>query len=309
MIWMPGTSYSGALPELTTQQQLLSQSLQAEVEAIAAFGPRNTHAPGALETTAQWIEEQFLAAGLMPKRQIYQADGQQFSNIEVEILGRERPEQIVLVGAHYDTAYSSPGANDNATGIAAVLELAKAFAPAQSGVQPARTLRFVAFTNEEPPFFWTDNMGSVVYANEAKARGDDIIAMLSLETMGYYSEMAGSQRYPAPLNRCYPNRGDFIAFVGDLSARKLVRTSVYDFRKQALFPSEGASLPGFLPGVGWSDHWAFSQAGYKAVMVTDTAVFRDPSYHTIEDQPQNIDFERLARVTSGLQQILKDFTG
>lgn len=305
MIWMPGTSFQGKLPALTAEQVQLSQSLRSDVEAIATIGPRNATTPEALESTAQLIEQHFSAAGLTPQRQTYEVNGQRFSNIVVEIPGTERPDQIVLVGAHYDTAYSSPGANDNGTGVAAVLQLADAFATQK----PARTLRLVAFTNEEPPFFWTENMGSVVYANQAKADGDDIIAMLSLETLGYYSDEPGSQDYPKPLNWFYPSTGNFVAFVGDLSARKLVRTSVYDFRKQTQFPAEGASLPNALPGVGWSDHWAFSQVGYEAVMVTDTATFRDPTYHTLDDKPQNLDFDRLARVTDGLQQIIGDFVG
>ncbi len=305
MIWMPGTSFQGDLPALTTEQALLSQALRTDVEAIATLGPRNANQPETLEATAQLIEQRFTATGLIPQRQAYEVEGQRFSNIAVEIPGTERPDQIVLIGAHYDTAYSSPGANDNGTGVAAVLQLAEAFADQK----PARTLRFVAFTNEEPPFFWTENMGSVVYANQAKANGDDIIAMLSLETLGYYSDQPGSQDYPKPLNWFYPSTGNFVAFVGDLSARKLVRTSVYDFRKQAQFPAEGASLPNALPGVGWSDHWAFSQAGYEAIMVTDTATFRDPTYHTLDDKPENLDFERFARVTTGLQRVISDFVG
>ena len=305
MIWMPGASFRGMLPDLTAEQQSLSQMLREDVEAIASLGARNANRPEALETVAVEVEQQFRQMGLTSRRQTYEVDGQPFSNIEVEITGGDRPDQIVLIGAHYDTAYSSPGANDNATGVAALIELARAFAD----TTPARTLRFVAFTNEEPPFFWTENMGSAVYANRVKARGEDILAMLSLETMGYYRDEPGTQDYPAPLNWFYPSQGNFIAFVGDLSARKLVRTSVYDFRKQAQFPAEGASLPGWLPGVGWSDHWSFSEAGYPAVMVTDTATFRDPHYHTLDDTIENIDFDRFARVVSGLQRVIGDFVG
>lgn len=306
MIWMPGQSYSGALAALTAEEVSLSQTLETDVSTLAA-GPRSN--PESLEQAAQYIEQRFAQAGLTSRRQTYTIRGQEYSNIVADIPGQERPDQIVLVGAHYDTAYTTPGANDNASGVAATLALAERFGPNQGEIQPARTLRLVAFVNEEPPYFHTENMGSLVYAKQAKRDGDDIIAMLSLETLGYYSDQPGSQKYPAPLNSLYPDTGNFIAFIGDVGSRKLVRTSIHDWRDKVQFPSEGAALPRGIPGVGWSDHWSFWQVGYPAVMVTDTATYRDPNYHTDDDLPEAVDYDRFARVLTGLEQLIGDFVG
>lgn len=305
MIWMPGQSYRGALAPLTAEEVSLSQTLGQDIDGLAA-GPRSD--PESLETAAQYIENRFGEAGLTAKRQTYEISGDTYSNVVAEIAGSERPDQIVLVGAHYDTAYTTPGANDNASGIAAMLALAERFNASPQN-KPARMLRFVAFVNEEPPFFHTENMGSLVYARQAKANGDDILAMRSLETLGCYSDEPSSQKYPAPLNWLYPDVGNFIAFIGDVGSRKLVRTSIHDWRDRIQFPSEGAALPRGMPGVGWSDHWSFWQVGYPAVMVTDTATYRDPHYHTDDDRPEYIDRDRLARVVNGLGQLIGDFVG
>jgi Zn-dependent M28 family amino/carboxypeptidase len=195
----------------------------------------------------------------------------------------------------------APGANDNGTGVAAMLALARRF----SGQKPRRTLRFVAFANEEPPHFQTAEMGSVVYAQRSRERSENVVAMLSLETLGYYDDAQGSQVYPPPIGLFYPSTGNFVGFVSNVSSRKLLRDVVGDFRSHTRFPSEGAALPAVIPGVGWSDHWAFWQAGYPALMVTDTAPFRYPHYHTGADTPDKIDYERLARVVAGLERSIR----
>lgn len=193
-----------------------------------------------------------------------------------------------------------PGANDNGTGVAAVLELARRFAAAPR----AKTIRFVAFVNEEPPFFQTDVMGSLVYATAAKARGDRIDAMLSLETIGYYSDDKGSQTYPAPLNLMFPDTGNFIGFVSNLGSVRLLRAAHRAFRARTPFPIQSAPAPESLPGIGWSDQWAFWRAGFPAIMVTDTAPYRYPWYHTPGDTPDKIDFEKLATVVDGLEHVV-----
>jgi len=228
--------------------------------------------------------------------------GQVCENIEVEVKGTTKPEEIILVGAHYDSVKGSPGANDNATGVAAVLVLSKILAQAR----PLRTLRFVTFVNEEPPYFQTPDMGSRVYAKRSRQKGENIILMMSLETIGYYTDESQSQRYPPPLNLIYPSTGNFIAIVSNTQNGSWVRKVIGVFRKQAQFPSEGASLFGWLPGVGWSDHWAFWKEGFPAIMVTDTALFRDPFYHSANDTPDHIHYEHVARVVSGLQQVILD---
>ena len=159
--------------------------------------------------------------------------------------------------------------------------------------------------NEEPPYFWNAEMGSLVYAKACKARGDAVVAMLSLETLGYYRDAPGTQKYPPIVSWFYPDRADFVAFVGNLSSRSLVHEAIRTFRGAAAFPSEGAALPSFVTGVGWSDQWSFWQAGYPGVMVTDTAPFRNPHYHQPGDLPDTLDYARLAHVTDGLVAVVK----
>jgi Zn-dependent M28 family amino/carboxypeptidase len=195
-----------------------------------------------------------------------------------------------------------PGANDNGTGAASTLELARIFAQQNTN----RTLRFVEFTNEEPPFFWESVMGSLVYARRSRHNQENIVAMLSLETMGYFSEERNSQKYPFPIGLFYPDRGNFITFIGNLNSGDLVRRAIASFRRHTPFPSQGGAFPSQLPGVGWSDHWSFWQQGYNAIMVTDTAPYRYRYYHTTEDTPDKVDFEKLARVVTGLSNVITD---
>jgi Zn-dependent M28 family amino/carboxypeptidase len=186
--------------------------------------------------------------------------------------------------------------------VGALLELSKHF----SSHQPQRTLRFVAFVNEEMPFFRTGEMGSRVYVRAARARGDDIRAMLSLETIGYYSDAAGSQRYPPFFSWFYPERGNFIGLVSNFSSRALMRRVRDAFRAASDFPLEHVATFEWITGVDWSDHASFWAAGYPAIMVTDTALYRYPYYHSPDDTPDKVDYPRLARVTAGLIAVVED---
>jgi hypothetical protein len=298
---MPGKSFEGALPPLDAREGGHERELRADVEQLAsAIGERNHANQAALERARDHLERALTAAGYAPRRLRYEVAGQGADNLEVELRGSTQPEEIVVVGAHYDSAMGAPGADDNASGVAALLALARAFA----AERPGKTLRFVAFADEEPPYFWTESMGSVVYASGCKSRGERVVAMLSLESLGYYRDDPGSQRYPFPLDLVYPSAGNFVAFVGNGASRGLVRESVARFRESAHLPSEGAALPGFIPGVGWSDQWSFWQQGYPALMVTDTAPFRNPHYHTGGDLLETLDYARLARVVAGLRGLI-----
>lgn len=298
-IRMPGSSHRGPLPPTTQGQAALAAELSRDVRALASdIGERSISSPGSRERAASWLEASLRAAGLAPS--VLKG------NVTAELRGSSIPEEIVIVGAHYDSVSGSPGANDNATGVAATLALARRFA----GTSLQRTLRFVAFVDEEPPAFGTDAMGSRIDARACRERGEDVVAMLSLETLGCYRDEPGSQRYPVPLlSLLYPDRGDFVTFVGNVASRSLVRRAIGVFRAQAAFPSEGAALPGWIPGVGWSDHESFWREGYPAFMVTDTALFRDPRYHTAGDTPEHVDFGRLARVVEGLAHVVGDLAG
>ena len=276
---MPGKSYAGPLPPLSGEDRALSLRLRLHVAALAA-NERNAD----LETPARYIEHALKSFAT----QEFTSGGRKVRNIETG-------SGDLVVGAHYDTVPGSPGADDNASGVAVLIELARLV---PSGV------RFVAFANEEAPYFLSPEMGSFVYARE---RGAKVRAMFSLEMLGYYSDAPGSQNYPAPLSLFYPDRGDFIAFVGDLGARGLVRRSIESFRKHAKFPSEGLAAPSFIPGIAWSDHWSFRKHGTPAVMITDTAFYRYPHYHRASDTPDKLDYERMARVTLGLAEMLNEF--
>jgi Zn-dependent M28 family amino/carboxypeptidase len=279
----------------------LRAELKSDVQTLAGeIGERNMGHYGQLNAAADFIEDSFSRAGLHPRQDSYEVRGQACHNIEAEIPGT-RPN-VVLIGAHYDSVFGSPGANDNGSGVAALLALARRFA----GKPAQQTLRFVAFVNEEPPYFLTEQMGSFVYAGRCKARGDRISAMISLETIGYFSDAPHSQTYPSPgLGVFYPTVGNFIGFVSNVHSRALLRRSIALFRKHAKIPSEGAALPSFIPGVSWSDQWAFWQHGYPGIMITDTAPFRYPHYHSATDTPDKLDYDRFALVVSGMQRVIE----
>ena len=303
VIFMPGQSYRDELPPLTAAEISLKDEMMQDIQKLAGdIGEHHYVFYNQLVAAEQFLHSSLTAAGYEVKRQTYTTNEQEFSNLEVEIKGTTKPDEIVVIGAHYDSVVGSPGANDNGTGVAAVLALARAFA----GQETARTLRFVEFVNEEPPFFWTESMGSLVYAKGCQSRNENIVAMLSLETMGYYSDEPGSQQYPLGLlDTIYPITGNFIAFIGNMASGKLVRQVVGNFRSHTQFPSEGTALPSNIPGAGWSDHWAFWQMGYPALMITDTAPFRYPFYHTMQDTPDKIDGDRFARVVAGIERVIR----
>lgn len=303
---MPGRSHRGPLPPVTAQERKVQDNLQRHVEALAgAIGERNLWRYDGLERAANYIESALRGLGDQVVAQTFHAEGKPVRNLEVERRGTSDPDRIIVVGAHYDSVIGSPGANDNGSGAAALIEIARLL----KGLDLAGTLRLVAFVNEEPPFSYGESMGSRVYAERARQRNERIVAMLSLETIGYYSDAEGSQRYPPPFQLFYPERANFIGFVANLGSRRLVRQAIGSFRRHTQFPSEGVAAPGWVTGVGWSDHWSFWQQGYPAIMVTDTALFRYPYYHSAQDTPDKVDYERTARVVVGLARVVADLAG
>jgi hypothetical protein len=301
MILMPGSSFSGALPPPSAEESELQRRLESHVRALAGeIGERSLTRPGSLEAASGYLEARLRELGYAVEFQDVRPPAAR--NLAVELRGGARADEIVVVGAHYDSVSGSPGADDNASGTAALLELARVF----GGRGFERTLRLVWFVNEEPPYYLGDEMGSRRYAARSKQRDEKVTSMLSLETIGYYSDAEGSQQYPAPFGRFYPSRGDFIGFVGNLRSGLLVRRCVAAFRTTTSFPSEGLAAPEFVPGIAWSDHSSFWEHGYQAVMVTDTAPFRYPHYHAATDTPDKLRYDRMARVVAGLSRVVLD---
>src|SRR5713101_895831 len=301
---MPGRNISSAAP-LSSAEIELRDELIADVRVLGGeIGERNMARYSQLNAAADFIENSFSRAGLHPRRDTYDLHGRACHNIEAEIRGAR--SEILIIGARYDSVCGSPGANDNGSGVAAMLALSRRFARTSS----QHTLRFVAFVNEEPPYFLSEQMGSFVYAGRCKARGDQISAMISLETIGYFSDAPRSQTYPIPaIGAFYPRTGNFIGFVGNLQSRALLRRAIALFREQGKLPSEGAALPSFIPGVAWSDQWSFWQHGYLGIMVTDTAPFRYRHYHEPTDTPDKLDYDRFALVVSGMEKVIVDLAG
>lgn len=303
--WMPGRSFTGPLPVLSASERETRVELRRHVEALASeIGERRVTLGQSLAAAERYLFRELaaLGAGTVRRERVASSPAEAF-NVVWDLPG-QKSAPLVLVGAHYDSAVGTPGANDNGSGTAAALVLAKRL----SAVERRLPLRVVLFANEEMPYFGTAAMGSWVHARGCVERGEQLRAVFSLETMGHFSDAPGSQKYPAPLSSFYPDTGNFIGLVGDLASRGLVRECLGRFRAHATVPSEGAALPAALPGVGWSDHWAFWQHGYAAVMVTDTAPFRDPHYHQATDAPEEMDFDRLARVVVGLEALLVELT-
>jgi hypothetical protein len=285
-----------ALPQPAVAPPDLPARLRADVTMLATtIGERNLgQHPDALERAAMWVESRLKeSTGRDVTREPFNSDGQTARNLYVDLPGDKTPGEIVVIGAHYDSVAGSPGANDNASGTAAMLELAARF----SKRPHTRTIRFVAFVNEEPPHFQSPTMGSLIHADACKARGEKIVGMLALETIGCFSDAADSQRYPAPgMNLVLPTVGNFIGVVGDIDHRAFIDRVTLAMKSGKHLRVEAAALPGTLPGVGWSDHWSFWQNGYDAAMVTDTAPFRYAHYHKQTDTPDKLDYARMGAV-------------
>lgn len=277
--------------------QALEPRLMEHVRVLGgSIGERNLERPVALRAAADYIRRVWTEQGFAVAEERYEVLGESCVNLVVEHRGLKRPEQIVLVGAHYDSVIGSPGANDNGTGVALLLEMSRAF----KHESLSRTVRFVAFVNEEPPYFLTEAMGSRESARRARRRGDDIVAMVSLETLGYYSNARRSQHYPFPFGLFYPSTGDFVAVVGNLPSRDLVVAFLRHFMSESDFPVEGVATFAWIPGINWSDHWSFWKEGYPAVMLTDTAPFRYPQYHSIQDLAERVTGPEFARAAHGI---------
>ena len=278
----------------------LAEQLKHHVYKLAEeIGERSVFQYEKLKQAENYIANQLVSFGYNVEFQNYSVLDKTANNIIATKTGSHRPKEIIIVGAHYDTCFN-PGADDNASAVAGLLELARSMSVRQTNC----TIKFIAFVNEEPPFFKTENMGSSVYVRYAKEKMEDIKAVIILEMIGYYTDEPNSQRYPPFFGLFYPNKGNFITVVGNFSCRGLVRKVVLSFKKQTLFPIESVVTFSFVPGIDFSDHWSFWQEGYPAVMITDTAFYRNPNYHSSADTYETLNYESLAEVAKGLNAVL-----
>jgi Zn-dependent M28 family amino/carboxypeptidase len=279
------TSASVDPARLETHVWMLSETLS----------PRDARHPENLDRVAVYIRQEFEQAGGVVREQPYEVDGNVYRN-GMALFGPETTERIV-VGAHYDAVGDSPAADDNASGVAGLIELAHLLGQTSLPMQ----VELVAYTLEEPPYFRTTGMGSAVHARSLKEQGVPVRVMLALEMIGYFSDAPNSQHFPMSLlSLFYPSQGNFIAIIGKLDQGLLVRGLKKVMRKATSLPVYSINAPGFVPGVDFSDHLNYWQAGYRAVMVTDTAFYRNMNYHSLHDTPDTLDYERMALVVQGV---------
>jgi Zn-dependent M28 family amino/carboxypeptidase len=255
-----------------------------------------------LNKTADYIENSLRSFGCLVSRQTFTYGGRTYYNVIGEVKGSHPDKkEILFIGAHYDTAVGTPGADDNASGVAGLLELARltALGPAE------RTIRFVAFSLEEPPVFGTPDMGSYIYAKQAAQEGVKVYGMIALEMIGYFCEEKGCQSYPTGVGWLFPDQGNFISFVGNLSSRSFTQKVRKSFSKSSDIPVETLNTFSSMTGVDFSDHRNFWRFGFDAFMITDTAFNRNRNYHEPEDTWEKLDFKRMDQVITGLYRAMR----
>jgi len=303
-VWRPapGESFAGAIPEATVVELTLAERLAADVTTLSSeFGERTLRRYESLSAAGDWIADELVARGLSVQRQELQVDGKTVYNIEAAVPGTTWPDELIVVGAHYDTVMGSPGANANGSGVAAVLALAEAL-----GQQPLpRGMRFVFFTCGQRPYMLTERMGSLAWARATEAAGQEVVGMLSLDSLGYFTEEPDSEHLPRDVAAFFPSVGNYVAVVGDLSSATLGNQVIGKFREVASVPSQlGLGLQSW-DAVAWSDHWSFWQCDWPAVVITDTGPYRDPAFNRWNDTAERLDYETMARIVSALQTVVE----
>ena len=284
----------------------LAERLKRHVDMLAGLiGPRHLGKPTTMQAAVAYIQRELAASGDAVGRQTYKAFGAETCNLIVERRGTERAKEILVVGAHYDTVPQTPGADDNASAVAMLLEVARLTA----GVPLRRTVRFVAFSCEEPPHFYSDTMGSQQYARACRKAGENVIGMLCLEMVGFFSDAPGSQQCPPQiprlLRRAFPSRGNFLAAVANFRSLKLLLGFRRGFKPASRLPLYTIALPEKIQEIRLSDNSSFWDQNYPALMITDTSFLRNPHYHLPTDTPATLDYERLAQATFGVAGAVK----
>ncbi len=296
MRWMPGSSFRGPPPALSPEEQRIEIRLRDAVGSLSGpLSPRSLAHAEKLEAAAAFLEHAFAEVGYEVSTQPFEVNGRTVRNVEAELRGGR---ELVVVGAHYDSFAHVPGANDNGSGAAAVLEIARLL----RGKVLARTVLFVLFVNEEPPYFQTATMGSRVHARRARERGEPIALMINIDMIGCYRD---DDVYDLPFSALFGKRGDFVVFLANPSSSGRLRQSVGLFRAAVQFPSEGLIVPEFYSDAAASDHASYWREGYDAVYVTDTGPMRGCPWHGADDTPDAIDFPKMSRVVAGLASVVQ----
>ncbi|HDH04863.1 MAG TPA: M28 family peptidase [Nitrospirae bacterium] len=285
----------------------IQNNLKKTVNVLARdIGSRGYLQINELNRTVDYITAELSNYGYTVFDQPHDYRGRTYKNIFVEKKGIRAPEKILVVGAHYDTVTGTPGADDNASAVAGLLELARMFADTPLH----KTVHFVAFALEESPLFRSKHMGSYVYAGSLKQAGRDVEGMICLEMIGYFTDEPGSQFFPLPFMRWfYPDRGNFITLVSNIQSRGFLKRVKKAFKRGTNLQVESLSTLFVVPGVDFSDHRSFWKFGYNALMVTDTAFYRNPQYHGPGDIPEILDYDRMAEVALGLKSSIEELAG
>ncbi len=294
------------MPSMVDSPNSLRDNLVLHVDRLAGLiGPRTLRRPATIKATIGYIEGQWESMGYESHREEYDAIGDLATNIIIEKRGSKRPHEIVLLGAHYDTVYTTPGADDNASAVAVLIEVSRLLKDHVGG----RTLRCVAFACEEPPYFNADAMGSQYHARVSRERGDSIIGMLCLEMVGYFTSQPKSQRIPPGIPKflhwAFPSRGNFLAAVGNLASWKLAWTFRRGFKRGSRMPLFSIVLPELIHEIRLSDNSSFWDQGYPALMLTDTSFLRNPHYHEASDLPETLDYDTMTQVALGVAGAVK----
>ena len=298
--WMTQPLLSRATPN--SERTVDPSRLEAHVRKLSIeLGPRDVRHIENLDKVAAYIKNEFSQTGAFVSEQVYRVQGRSYRNV-IAHFGPETEERII-VGAHYDAAGPFPGADDNASGVAGVIELARLL----SQQQPPMRVELVAFSLEEPPYFRTTGMGSLVHAKSLRQQNVRVRVMFSLEMIGYFSDAPNSQLFPVGLlSAFYPSKGNFISVVGRLSEGLLVRRTKAAMRNATPLPVYSINAPRFIPGVDLSDQVNYWYSGYDALMITDTAFYRNRNYHTAEDTAEKLDYKRMAMVVEGVYAAVMD---
>lgn len=291
---------------MSIDRDAIESNLRLHVDRMAGLiGPRTLQRPKTIVATTGYISGQWRTMGYEVAEEHYDAIGDRATNLIVQQVGNKRNNQIVLLGAHYDTVPTTPGADDNASAVAVMLEVSRLLKDHQG----KRTMRYVAFACEEPPYFNFDCMGSQNHARICRSRGDDIVGMLCLEMVGYFTDQPQSQRIPLAipkmLHRFFPKRGDFLAAVGDLKSWRLGWAFRRGFKRATQLPLFSIQLPQRVREIRLSDNSSFWDQGYPALMLTDTSFLRNPHYHLESDTPETLDYARMTEVTIGVAAAMK----